>query len=179
MSEKKATRPALRVGQVWRTRGGKQCTIKDISFFFPFPIQSDLYGGHCHYADGSTCLRVEGFDYEDDLIELISDAPTTSDPAPVRPAPSPAPAPINAEFFPSTPEILEPIRTGACPFYVLVVSDDAAGKPGGSPIVWEHSIPRSTTLQAALQQQQRVGGRYGTTYLVECRIIPELTRHAA
>ena len=97
-------------------------------------------------------------------------------PAPTA-APSPAPEPIDAEFFPPK-EIPEPIRTGACPFYVLVVSDDAAGKPGGHPIVWEHRIPAGTTLQAALQQQQQVAGRYGTTYLAECRIIPELTRHA-
>ena len=85
---------------------------------------------------------------------------------------------MEAEFFPPTKEIPEPIRAGACPFYVLVVSDDASGKPGGDPIVWEHQMPEGTTLQAALQQQQRVGGRYGTTYLAECRIIPELTRHA-
>ena len=179
MNDEQATRPALRVGQVWRTRGGNLCTIKNTRTSFPFPIQSDLYGGHYHHADGRSCLRVEGFDYEDDLIELISDAPTTSDPNPVPPAePWPAPEPIDAKFFPSTPEIPEPIRTGAYPFYVLVISDDAAGNPGGNPIVWEHQMPAGTTLQAALQQQQQVAGRYGTTYLAECRIIPELTRHA-
>jgi hypothetical protein len=94
-------------------------------------------------------------------------------------APEPEPEPVDAEFFPPTKEIPEPIRTGAAPFYVLVVSDDAAGKPGGAPVVCEHQMPEETTLQAALQQQQRVGRRYGTTYLAECRIIPETVRHAA
>jgi hypothetical protein len=109
-------------------------------------------------------------------------APTTPPepmPEPLPPAPpEPVAEPIDAEFFPPK-EIPEPIRTGACPFYVLVVSDDDAGNPGGYPIVWEHRMPEGTTLQAALQQQQRVGSRYGTTYLAECRIIPELTRHGA
>jgi hypothetical protein len=98
-------------------------------------------------------------------------------PAPTA-APSPAPEPIDADFFPPK-EIPEPIRTGACPFYVLVVSDDDAGNPGGYPIVWEHQMPAGTTLQAALQHQQRVAGRYGTTYLAECRIIPETVCHGA
>jgi hypothetical protein len=98
-------------------------------------------------------------------------------PAPTA-APWPAPEPIDADFFPPK-EIPEPIRTGACPFYVLVVSDDDAGEPGGYPIVWEHRMPEGTTLQAALQQQQRVAGRYGTTYLAECRIIPETVCHGA
>lgn len=85
--------------------------------------------------------------------------------------------PIDAEFFPPK-EIPEPIRTGAAPFYVVVILDDMGGQPGGGPIVWEHQIPAGTTLQAALQQQQRLGSRYGTTYLAECRIIPETARHA-
>lgn len=89
-----------------------------------------------------------------------------------------APEPIYAEPTP-TIKIPEPIRTGAAPFYVVVVSDDMGGKPGGNPIVWEHTIPKTTTLQAALRQQQRIDSRYGTTYVAECRIIPELTRHAA
>lgn len=102
-------------------------------------------------------------------------APVAEPPAP----PEPVAEQIDADFSPPTKEIPEPIRTGACPFYVLVVSDDARGKPGGDPIVWEHQMPEGTTLQAALQQQQRVGSRYGTTYLAECRIIPETVRHAA
>lgn len=109
-------------------------------------------------------------------------APTTAPevmPEPLPPAPpEPVAEQIDADFSPPTKEIPEPIRAGLCPFYVLVVSDDASGKPGGDPIVWEHQM-EGTTLQAALQQQQRVGSRYGTTYLAECRIIPELTRHAA
>jgi hypothetical protein len=109
-------------------------------------------------------------------------APTTA-PEPMHESLPPAPPepiaePIDAEFFPPTEEIPEPIRTGACPFYVLVVSDEAGGKPGGNPIVWEHTIPKTTTLQGALRQQLLAGSRYGTTYLAECRIIPETIRHA-
>ena len=108
-------------------------------------------------------------------------APTTAPkfmPEPLPPAPpEPAAEPVDAEFFPPTKEIPEPIRTGLCPFYVLVISDDASGKPHSNPIVWEHQMPEGTTLQAALQQQLRVGSRYGTTYLAECRIIPETVCH--
>ncbi len=79
------------------------------------------------------------------------------------------------EFHPLR-EIPKSIQTGAAPFYVLLVSDDAAGKPGGNPIVWEHYMPEGTTLQSALQQQLRIGSQFGTSYVAECRIIPELTR---
>lgn len=72
-------------------------------------------------------------------------------------------------------EIPESIRTGAAPFYVLMVSDDSA-EGGGSPIIWETQIPKGCTLQAVLQQQRRVGSRYGTTYIAECRIISEPTQ---
>jgi len=72
-------------------------------------------------------------------------------------------------------EIPEAIRTGAAPFYVLVVGDDSGGKADGNPIVFETQIPEGSSLQAVLQQQQRVRSRYGTTYVAECRIIPELT----
>jgi hypothetical protein len=119
MNDEQATRPALRVGQVWRTRGGSQCTIKDITTCLDFPIQSDLYGGHYHHADGSSCLRVEGFDYEDDLIELISHFPTTT-PNPVPPAePWPLPrlfaAPIRRTLMPNGKMILDAIADdGTC-----------------------------------------------------------------
>jgi len=61
------------------------------------------------------------------------------------------------------------------PFYVMVTSDDS-GRGGGNPIAWETQIPEGSSLQAVLQQLSRVGHRYGTTYIAECRIIPELTR---
>ena len=97
-----------------------------------------------------------------------------------QPATTTAPEPMPEPLSPTPPSPApEPIRTGACPFYVLVVSDDDAGNPGGYPIVWEHQMPAGTTLQAALQHQQRVAGRYGTTYLAECRIIPETVCHGA
>ena len=59
---------------------------------------------------------------------------------------------------------------------MLVLSDDSGGGAGGEPIVMEHTLPQSTTLQAALQRQLGCDHKYGTSYIAECRIIPELTR---
>ena len=87
----------------------------------------------------------------------------------------PAPA-ATIEHRPSA-EIPQELRTGAVPFYVVVVSDDSAGK-GGVPITWETQIPEGSTLQSALRHRARVGNRYGTTFIAECRIIPELTIEA-
>jgi len=86
------------------------------------------------------------------------------------PAAEPTPLPVPA------PEIPEPIRTGAAQFYVVVVGDDLGSGGGGNPIVWETAVPVGSTLQAVLQHRDRIGSRYGTTYIAECRIIPELTR---
>lgn len=90
--------------------------------------------------------------------------------------PKPQPKLVDAEFTPPAAKIPEPIRTGAAPFYVVVASDDSGAGSGGKPITWETQIPKGCSLQAALQQQARIGSRYGTTYIAECRIIPELTR---
>lgn len=88
----------------------------------------------------------------------------------------PEPEPVEVLDEPERTEIPEAIRTGAAPFYVLVISDDNPRGPGGEPIVWEHPVPRSTTLQAVLERQASLNGRYGTTHIAECRIIPQLTR---
>jgi hypothetical protein len=62
-------------GQVWRTRGGETCTIVLMQdpTTSDYPIHSDLYGGHWHRPNGTSCLANEGTDYEDDLIEPLSD----------------------------------------------------------------------------------------------------------
>lgn len=91
-------------------------------------------------------------------------------------APRPEPESVDAEFTPPAAEIPEPIRTGAAPFYVVVASDDSGAGSGGNPITWETQIPEGSSLRAVLQHQSRVGHRYGTTFIAECRIIPELTR---
>lgn len=80
--------------------------------------------------------------------------------------------PPTPEPTPAAPEIPEPIRTGAAPFYVVVISNNCPST-GGEPIVLQHPISRQTTLQAALQRQDSIGHRYGTTYIAECRIIAE------
>ncbi len=64
------------------------------------------------------------------------------------------------------------------PFYVLVVCDDS-GKGEGDPIVWEHTFPASVTLGAVMAHQQRIGSRYGRSYIAECRIIPESLKDPA
>lgn len=88
-----------------------------------------------------------------------------------QPEPAPEPEPERP-----TVEIPEPIRTGDAPFYVLVLSDDNPRGSEGEPIVLEHPMPNSTTLRAVLQKQAQLNGRYGTSHIAECRIIPELTR---
>ena len=73
-------------------------------------------------------------------------------------------------------EIPESIRTGTETFYVLVVSDEGGSRcPGGEPIVWEHYLPTSTRLREVLRRQAVIGGRYGASYIAECRILPDLT----
>lgn len=95
-----------------------------------------------------------------------------------RVASEPAPSePVDAEFTPPAAEIPEPIRNGLTPFYVVVASDDSGRGSGGNPIIWETQIPEGSSLTAVLQQQSRVLRRdYGTIFIAECRIIPELTR---
>ena len=87
---------------------------------------------------------------------------------PAQPEPEPEPEPE------PTPTIPAHLRVGVVPFYVLVVSDDS----GGQAIVFEHEIPNNITIESVLRHQQNLGDRYGTTYVAECRILPELTRHA-
>jgi hypothetical protein len=153
-------KPPLAVGQVWRRRDNKVVTIDRYD-------TDHTYGRtHPFRACGFSYTATGMFNYDGvqgflDLVELLSEAPA--------PAPNPEPTPPAVE-------IPLAIRTGAEPFYVLVVSDDASGKPGGNPIVWEHQMPEGTTLRSALQQQRRIGTKYGTSYVAECRIIPELTR---
>jgi hypothetical protein len=64
------------------------------------------------------------------------------------------------------------------PFYVLVVCDDS-GKGRGEPIVWEHTFPAGVTLDCVMRQQQRIGSRYGRSYIAECKIIPASLRDPA
>ena len=126
MSDEQATRPAFEVGQVWRTRGGKQCTIKGVSLngCSDYPIQSDVYTGHSHYIDGRSCLG-EGSDYEDDLIELISAAPESV------PAPEPVPP---GERWPLPRLFAAPIRRTYTPSGRVVL--DAIADDGTAWAVW-------------------------------------------
>lgn len=168
--------PEFRVGQVWRTRKGRICKVTKICNNFDTPIETDLYRFHLHKPNGGSCLASDDQDHEDDLVELISDNQPQSELVVATPTPAaPEPEPEQEPQPELQPEIPEPLRTGAASFYVLVVSDDNPRFSGGEPIVWEHPI-RETTLQAALQRRDSIGYRYGTTYIAECRIIPELTR---
>ena len=90
-----------------------------------------------------------------------------------QPAPAAEPTPLPAPAA----EIPEPIRTGAAQFYAVVVGDDLGSGGGGNPIAWETARVRvGSTLHAVLQHRDRIGSHCGTTYIAECRIIPELTR---
>jgi hypothetical protein len=72
---------------------------------------------------------------------------------------------------------LAAIFEGLASFYVVVASNDKTDGDG-TPIAWETEIPAGSSLQAVLQHQQRLGSRYGTTYVAVCRIIPALTCNA-
>lgn len=116
---------------MWRTRGGKQCTIKSICFknVSKYPIESDLYYGHHHYIDGRSCIG-NGRDNADDLIELISAAP---EPEPVPPA----------ECWP-LPRLFAapPVRTwspdGACRIDALATDGTAWYRRVGDPEWIQH-----------------------------------------
>lgn len=152
----------VRVGQAWRCRNGTIAMVtKDDGSDVPFQI-----GGFWYRRNGQFHSNSPRPEY--DLVELIQDAP--------RPVPEVS-LQLADEPEPERATIPEPIRAGAAPFYVVVLSDDnPGGRGGGEPIVWEHPMPRSTTLQAALERQQQIGSRYGTTFIAECRIVPRLTR---
>ena len=143
MSDEQATRPAFEVGQVWRTRGRDLCIILKIEYpFTSYPILTDLNGAHNHYPDGRSCLG-EGSEHEDDLIKLISAAPThVPDPAPepVPPAePWPLPrlfaAPIRRTFTPSGRMVLDAIADDGTAWSVWIDPESEA-----SAICW-HQIP--------------------------------------
>jgi hypothetical protein len=160
-------RPALAVGQTWMDRDGRVVTIEGYD-----PVTNNAWpfwgsDGHTYRPNGR--FGDDTVYHSRDLVELISEAP---EPAPVSTAPEPPATVATASEFP------EAIRSGATPFYVMVVSDEHPQRFGGQPIVWEHVIPRTTTLQFVLRQQRLHGHRYGTTYIAECRIIPLLTREA-
>lgn len=148
--------PQIRLGQTWRTAHGAEARVKTRNVNddnYPFLIVTNGDLSIWYNNQGLPALGWgEGFR----LAELISEAP--------EPAPAPAPA-----------QIPEAFRTGAAPFYVLVVADDG-GKQSGEPLVWEYQFPAGTSLEAVLEQRQRLNGRYGTSYVAECRIIPALTQ---
>lgn len=84
--------PRFRVGQVWRTRGGVECTVVHIwsDYESQFPIYTDLHSDHHHSISGKSILNY-GENHEDDLVELISEPSLASEP-PTSPIPEPAPA---------------------------------------------------------------------------------------
>lgn len=171
--------PHFKVGQVWRMRNGTQRIIRVVqdeittkSNYLICSVPPDRRTRHWHSLDGRSILG-QNRDHSCDLVELIAEASETEA------------KPVDAEFDPEAAEpaaieLPQPIRAGVTPFYVLVVSDDAGGRGNdGKAIVWETAIPNGSSLQAVLEQQARIGNRYGTTFVAECRIIPELSRHAA
>ena len=153
-------------GEVWLNANGERCEIRANSSRSKYPIASwrsrpeNLYGNFdgrmAHYADGRSC----GSFRECDLVERLEEAP------PVNTAP--------ASHGPVT-EIPESIRTGAATFYALVVSDDPGS--GGNPVICT-ALMAESTLNDVLQRAESLGTRYGTTYVVECRINPQLTHDA-
>jgi len=60
------------------------------------------------------------------------------------------------------------------PFYAVVVLDSGDGV---GPLLLETPFTDGG-LESALQRRNRIGQRFGATFIAECRIIPELTRNA-
>jgi hypothetical protein len=135
----------IRVGQRWRCRDGRIVTVVERLKSGNF-LFIDKEGSAWLYPPNGK-FNIGGDGYE--LINLVEDVP----PCPPEPAPA-------------KPEISDSIRTGTEPFYVLIVDDDSGGRA---------TIPEGSNLGAVLRQRAAVGDRYGTTYIAECRIIPELT----
>lgn len=63
----------IKVGQLWRTRGGKLAKIIEIDDGPSYPICSDLYGEYWHTPDGHSCLDGNS-DHDCDLVELVQDS---------------------------------------------------------------------------------------------------------
>ena len=79
-----------------------------------------------------------------------------------------------AELINPKPNQIPPaILSGAEAFYVLVSGGDDSNDV--KPFVFETVIEAGSSVQAALDRRARVGSRYGTTYVAQCRIVPFLT----
>jgi hypothetical protein len=148
----------IRVGQQWERRDGQTVTIKEKTKTGYFYSKCEKGFEWYYLPDGQLNTYVDEYA----LVKLLQDVP------PSKPEPDPAKS-----------EAPDSIRSGSEPFYVVVVDDDSGGRatndnPGHS-ITWETQIPEGSNLRAVLRQRAAVGNRYGTTYIAECRIIPELT----
>jgi hypothetical protein len=152
--------PEIRVGQIWKRRDGVEVRIArdDNSDHRPILSVPTVQNGFAHDAWHRRDGKVRDMDSGYDLVTLVHDVPAA------EPEPDPEP----------TPTIPAHLRVGAVPFYVLVVSNG----PDGQAIVLGHELPQGGTIESVMQQQQDLGTRLGTTYVAECRILPELTRHA-
>lgn len=90
--EPETAAPKFRVGQVWRTRGGVECTVKRVCVSGVLPIMTNLYTHHLHELNGKSILN-QGKDHEDDLVEPISEPSASEPPTPAPTAPEPEPKP--------------------------------------------------------------------------------------
>jgi hypothetical protein len=149
----------IRVGQQWERRDGAIVTVTGRLENGNFVCSSRVGLFYIYTPSGQT---------EDDRGDQLDLIGSVEEVPPSKPEPDPAKS-----------EPPDSIRSGSEPFYVVVVDDDSGGRatndnPGHS-ITWETQIPEGSNLRAVLRQRAAVGNRYGTTYIAECRIIPELT----
>lgn len=71
--------PKFKVGQLWRTRSGREARIKRISTMdTSYPILSNIGNKHWHYADGRSCLN-NAREHSCDLVELLEDVVTENE----------------------------------------------------------------------------------------------------
>lgn len=156
--------PTIKDGQTWRRADGVEVYVHkdDSSVWGPLHIGLTEDDAYWYTRSGEPAFVA---DDKLRLVELIERGPV-----------EPLATNLAPEYtgIPEHTEIPDSIRAGAEPFYVLVVSHDST-QGRGEPIIFETQIPAGSNLPAALRQQKNVGSRYGTTYVAECRIIPELT----
>lgn len=94
--------PKFKVGQLWRTRSGREARIKRISTMnTSYPILSNIGNEHWHYADGRSCLN-SAREHSCDLVELLEDVVTENEAIIAKPI-TPTQAKKNFMEHPITP----------------------------------------------------------------------------
>lgn len=126
---KPAPKPELRVGQVWRSREGRDVTIEKVRPGATYPF--DGSNGRSYTSDGRwQCHRTSVYD----LVELITDAPAEAP----QPEPTPATRKVPRLFAEPPRRTFSP--SGA-PQWDALADDGTAWKWSGTLEEWDQHQP--------------------------------------